>query len=117
MHKYGREFSLGAIDNRNNCVSDRVRVRLTPSSRSYVTNGGDLIPEKVTKKLVLSTPSPELVDAYLFEIAKGYGVSWSPPGSVDKKGEGDVELKEVERDAKVCPIFCRSHPFHVLDLR
>lgn len=70
----------------------------------------------MTKKLALSTPSPELVDAYLFEIAKGYGVSWSPPESVDK-AEGGVEPKEVERDAKVCPIFRRSYPFHVLDLR
>jgi len=72
MHKYGREFSLGAMENRDNCVSDRVM-----------------------KKLVLSTPSPELVDAYLFEIAKGYGVNWTPP-----KKEGDVEPKETEREEK-----------------
>lgn len=25
MHKYGREFSVGVMENRNNCVSDRVR--------------------------------------------------------------------------------------------
>jgi len=78
MHKYGREFSLGAMENRDNCVSDRVM-----------------------KKLVLSTPSPELVDAYLFEIAKGYGVSWSPPTTLEKESGGDVEPKEAEMDAKV----------------
>ena len=78
-----------------------------------MTNAGDLIPGKVTKKLVLSTPSAELVDAYLFEIAKGYGVSWSPPKSHEKEGGGDVEPKGAERDAKVRPIFRRSHPFHV----
>jgi len=77
MHKYGREFSLGAMENRENCVSDRVM-----------------------KKLVLSTPSTELVDAYLFEIAKGYGVSWAPPTSVEKEQGGDVEPKEDERDEK-----------------
>jgi len=59
------------------------------------------------KKLALSTPSSELVDAYLFEIAKGYGVSWSPPTPPIKKGGNDAELKEAEGDAKV-----RSHPFH-----
>lgn len=25
MHKYGREFSLGVMENRDNCVSERVR--------------------------------------------------------------------------------------------
>lgn len=29
-------------------------------------------------KLALFTPSPELVDAYLSEIARGYGVSYNP---------------------------------------
>ena len=26
MHKYGREFSLGVMENRDNCVSERVRL-------------------------------------------------------------------------------------------
>lgn len=30
------------------------------------------------KKLSVETPSPELVEAYLAEIAKGYGVKWMP---------------------------------------
>ena len=76
-----------------------------------MTNAIDLMLGKVTKKLVLSTPSPELVDAYLFEIAKGYGISWSPPASLDKESGGDVKPKEAASDAKVCPIFRRSHPF------
>ncbi|KDN44803.1 hypothetical protein RSAG8_05276, partial [Rhizoctonia solani AG-8 WAC10335] len=33
----------------------------------------------VTRKLQIATPSPALVDAYLGEIAKGYGIDWSPP--------------------------------------
>jgi len=77
MHKYGREFSLGVMENRDDCVSDRV-----------------------VKKLVLATPSAELVNAYLFEIAKGYGVSWSPPKPLDKEGGDDVELNETEGDEK-----------------
>lgn len=60
------------------------------------------------KKLALSTPSSELVDAYLFEIAKGYGVSWSPPTPAVKEGGNDAELKEAEGDAKVCSGFART---------
>lgn len=33
---------------------------------------------QVTKKLNVATPPPQLVDAYLKEIAKGYGIDWSP---------------------------------------
>lgn len=33
----------------------------------------------MTRKLDIATPSTALVDAYLSEIAKGYGVPWSPP--------------------------------------
>lgn len=58
------------------------------------------------KKLALSTPSSELVDAYLFEIAKGYGVNWSPPTPlVVNEAGGDAESKDAEKDAKV-----HSHP-------
>ena len=53
------------------------------------------------KKLALSTPSPELVDAYLFEIAKGYGVSWSPPIPLAKEGGSDSEPKKAEKDTEV----------------
>jgi len=55
MHKYGREFSMAVMENRDGCVSDRV-----------------------VRKLVNATPSAELVDAYLNEIAKAYGVEWAP---------------------------------------
>ncbi|OSD06174.1 DUF292-domain-containing protein [Trametes coccinea BRFM310] len=58
MHKFGREFSIAVMENRDGCVSERV-----------------------TRKLDVSTPSPSLVDAYLAEIAKGYGVAWSPPNA------------------------------------
>ncbi|KAF7969082.1 hypothetical protein HWV62_28384 [Athelia sp. TMB] len=34
--------------------------------------------EDVSKKLTVATPSKELVDAYLSEIAKAYSVNWSP---------------------------------------
>ncbi|QRV80282.1 regulator of Vps4 activity in the MVB pathway protein [Ceratobasidium sp. AG-Ba] len=55
MSKYGREFAVGVMENKDGCVSERVM-----------------------KKLQISTPSPALVDAYLGEIAKGYGIDWTP---------------------------------------
>ncbi|KIL71620.1 hypothetical protein M378DRAFT_182995 [Amanita muscaria Koide BX008] len=62
MHKYGRDFALAAIENRDNCVSERT-----------------------VRKLVTHPPSSELVDAYLVEIAKGYGISWT----LGKTSDGD----------------------------
>lgn len=102
MHKYGREFSLGVMENRDNCVSERVSpfVAIKPLHRS-----SQFVPRKVMKKLVLSTPSSELVDAYLFEIAKGYGVNWSPPAPLINHGGGGAESREAGQDAKV-----HSHP-------
>ncbi|KDQ63062.1 hypothetical protein JAAARDRAFT_188683 [Jaapia argillacea MUCL 33604] len=77
MHKYGREFSLAAIENRDSCVTERV-----------------------TKKLVVATPSPELVNAYLSEIAKGYSIAWSPPqNNIDESSGGGV--KEAVGEAGV----------------
>jgi len=55
MHKYGRDFSAAAMENRGSCVSERVM-----------------------RKLVIETPSDQLVDAYLSEIAKAYSVKWAP---------------------------------------
>lgn len=31
MHKFGREFSLGVMENKDNCVSERVRVSWPPA--------------------------------------------------------------------------------------
>lgn len=43
------------------------------------------------KKLVFATPLPSLVDAYLGEIAKGYGIDWKAPnGDTEDGPDGDV---------------------------
>ncbi|TCD65472.1 hypothetical protein EIP91_002590 [Steccherinum ochraceum] len=65
MHKYGRDFALSVMDNKDECV-----------------------PTRVVTKLKVETPSKELVDAYLREIAKGYGVPWADPAS-SKDDDGD----------------------------
>lgn len=70
MSKYGREFSIGVMENRDNCVSERV-----------------------TRKLQVATPSAALVDAYLGEIAKGYGIDWSPPPPPPPSDASDLKLK------------------------
>ncbi|TFK56472.1 DUF292-domain-containing protein [Heliocybe sulcata] len=75
MHKYGREYAQAVMENRDNCVSERV-----------------------TRKLVVGTPSPELVDAYLVEIAKGYGISYSPRN--DGGPEGGVREEAAEDETE-----------------
>ncbi|KAF8628239.1 hypothetical protein AX15_004015 [Amanita polypyramis BW_CC] len=82
MHKYGRDFSLAVIENQNNCINERV-----------------------LRKLVVQTPSAELVDAYLVEIAKGYGIELTSerpteanvvPNDITK---GDTEKASMSDDA------------------
>ncbi|KAI1126113.1 regulator of Vps4 activity in the MVB pathway-domain-containing protein [Nemania abortiva] len=55
--RFGKEFVLAAMENSDGVVS-----------------------EKVVKKLSVTPPKPELVQGYLEEIAKAYGVDW-PRGS------------------------------------
>jgi len=76
MHKYGRDFSVAVMDNKDGCVSERV-----------------------TRKMNMLTPSASLVDAYLGEIAKGYGIVWSPPDAHAAKGDdnaGEGDVKETD---------------------
>ncbi|RIA90576.1 regulator of Vps4 activity in the MVB pathway-domain-containing protein [Glomus cerebriforme] len=51
--KYGKEFALNAIENKDNCVNERI-----------------------IQKLMFNTPDPFLVNRYLEEIAKTYNVDW-----------------------------------------
>ncbi|KZO94108.1 DUF292-domain-containing protein [Calocera viscosa TUFC12733] len=82
-HKYGREYSLGVMENRDGCV-----------------------PARVVSKLGLGMPGEQLVDAYLAEIARGYGLDWTPPdrgggdGDAGDEGDGEGGLGE-EAESKV----------------
>ncbi|KAK0233823.1 DUF292-domain-containing protein [Armillaria fumosa] len=67
MHKYGREFSIAVMENHDGRVSERV-----------------------VRKLDIAMPSPELVNAYLAEIAKAYGVSWMSPNTPSSDDNIDV---------------------------
>ena len=53
----------------------------------------DILATQVMRKLVIETPAPSLVDAYLGEIAKGYGIEWTPQKGPDSDGEGNGDLK------------------------
>lgn len=61
--KFGKEFVMTAIENSDGKVS-----------------------EKVVKKLAVAPPRPELVQGYLEEIAKAYGVDW-PKKPKEELGE------------------------------
>lgn len=66
----------------------------------------EAVPKRVQSKLAVFTPSPELVDAYLSEIARGYGVSYAPlcdsgaPGSDGEEGSNDEGGDEAEGISK-----------------
>ncbi|SCV67724.1 BQ2448_5335 [Microbotryum intermedium] len=60
MAKGGRDFAIACMDNTDNCV-----------------------PERITSKLIIATPPPELVGLYLYEIAKAYSIDWRPQGFPD----------------------------------
>ncbi|GAA5855486.1 hypothetical protein JCM5353_008895 [Sporobolomyces roseus] len=60
MSKAGRDYAIAAIDNTDS-----------------------LVPERITSKLRIETPPTELVDLYLYEIAKAYSVDWRPEGFPD----------------------------------
>ncbi|KAL0576873.1 Vacuolar protein sorting-associated protein ist1 [Marasmius crinis-equi] len=82
MHKYGREFSLKVMDAKEG------------------------VSERVARKLEVITPTAELVDGYMAEIARGYGIAYNPTtssgsGSQDDSGGtsgGDVKEPAAKED-------------------
>ena len=64
--KFGKEFVINAMENRENCVNPRI-----------------------ISKLAISTPDPLLVDRYLEEIARTYSVEWQAGEGDDGDDNGD----------------------------
>lgn len=85
MHKYGRDFSVAAMENRSGCVSERVS-----TSPAAILNQvlRFLLLYQIMRKLVIETPSEELVDGYLGEIAKAYSVKWASASSITAAAQG-----------------------------
>ncbi|GAW12193.1 hypothetical protein ANO14919_015540 [Xylariales sp. No.14919] len=107
--RFGKEFVLAAMDNSDGAVS-----------------------EKVVKKLSVTPPKPELVQGYLEEIAKAYGVDWpkgtrelgQPPELVDEElkngghdgGSGGGQAHDISgADLPATPprTLGSSNPLHV----
>jgi hypothetical protein len=111
MHKYGREFSVAVMENRDGCVSDRVSRNHLPSPLTLLCTDLDAHDSKVVRKLVIATPQAHLVDAYLEEIARAYGVNWSARRNTTRDGENE--------DSKVgkSNCFIPSHSFLCLTRR
>lgn len=65
VEKYGKEFALQAMENSDGKVAERV-----------------------VKKLRVEPPEPELVNLYLREIARAYGVKW-PKGEHTPDGQSE----------------------------
>jgi len=73
MHKYGRDFSQAVMENRDGCVSQRVMNKITNT-----------------------TPAAPLVDAYIKEIAKAYGVHWAGADELDVQESTEASSKRTE---------------------
>lgn len=68
VEKYGKDFALEAIENRDGKVAERV-----------------------LKKLRVEPPSQELVTLYLKEIARTYGVAWPKGERASNENDSDDE--------------------------
>ncbi|KAJ5245203.1 hypothetical protein N7489_005299 [Penicillium chrysogenum] len=82
--RYGKEFMTLAQDNKVDSVK---------------------VPDRLVKSLRVRPPGHELVESYLREIAKAYGVEWhgaeeelgnAPQGFEDDRGDGDGDEEEPQ---------------------
>lgn len=75
-------------------------------------NEGSIVPERVAKKLSVEPPSQKLVQAYLEEIAKTYGVDWPPHSEElnEAQQEVDDEDDDGEGGAKEQPMLADGAP-------
>lgn len=88
MNRFGREWAVNVMENRDSCVSSRV-----------------------TEKLTAETPPASLVDAYLGTIAEGYGLPWSPPAQVDASVDVHASLgPKGEEISQAKPLNAKGPP-------
>lgn len=70
---------------------------------------GEMVPKRVTEKLKMDVPKESLVQAYLEEIARSYGVEWPRRNSDLEEARGEVDQDDDDDDdgggAKEQPIL------------
>lgn len=52
--------------------------------------------KQITSKLAVTQPPAEIVDIYLHEIAKAYGLPWAPEGYVDPDASSNLSTATPE---------------------
>ncbi|KAG9775425.1 hypothetical protein KCU88_g5144, partial [Aureobasidium melanogenum] len=75
IERFGKDFAVRANDNINN-----------------------IVPARVVDKLKVDPPSPKLVQAYLEEIARTYGVDWPPVKQTNDLDELAREINDENDD-------------------
>ncbi|KAK5954341.1 Vacuolar protein sorting-associated protein ist1 [Knufia fluminis] len=75
IDRFGKEFAQDAQDNKSG-----------------------LVPKRITDKLSVEPPKPELVQAYLEEIAKTYAVDWPPHREELQQAQNEVDDEDMDDD-------------------
>ena len=59
------------------------------TSEAMENKDGNVVSKRITNKLVVKQPGTVLVDQYLVEICKAYGVTWAPGGAEELGSDGE----------------------------
>jgi vacuolar protein sorting-associated protein IST1 len=60
---------------------------------AVIANDPPVVPPRIVSKVAIYVPPKELVDAYLEEISRGYGLAWRAPVSLS---EGKTDAADDE---------------------
>lgn len=55
-----------------------------------------MVPPRIVSKVAIYVPPKELVDAYLEEISRGYGLAWRAPVSLSEAKADAADDEDVE---------------------
>jgi vacuolar protein sorting-associated protein IST1 len=56
-----------------------------------IANDPPVVPPRIVSKVAVYIPPQELVDAYLEEIARGYGLAWRAPVSLETSSKDEAK--------------------------
>jgi vacuolar protein sorting-associated protein IST1 len=61
-----------------------------------IANDPPVVPPRIVSKVAVYIPPQELVDAYLEEIARGYGLAWRAPVSLETSSKDEAKGDDVD---------------------